>query len=683
MPPGRDPWYPRGTRPARRAGLAEASTDPIAIIGREPELAALRSFLDGEGTPQALVLAGGPGFGKTTLWAAGADAARERHMRVLAARPSEAEAQLSFAALIDLFDEVDVAELEGPVPAPQRRALDVALLRAEPTGEPPEPHAIAVGFLNALRGLAAAKPIVVAVDDVPWLDRPSGETLAFAARRLQGHDVRFLLARRPGAETSLERALEGGGQRRIEVGPLEPGGDAAAPVRAARPDAATAGAPPDRRFDAGQSTLCAGAWARGGRARACGAGRGHPGARHGGGPAGHPCRGARRARAQGLARHRAERRPPGVGAHGDRRFPRARRRLRRRPDRPRTGPRAPVPPTARRGGEETLAGIRAPRAASGAGRRGRGRGAPSPSPRPGDREPRCGACGRRGPGGGGGVGEGRAAGGRGAGRARAPPDAVRVARPCRPPAHARRLPGSGGRAAARVGPAHSRARLAAARQRARPCVAASRRGRQRQDPRRARESSRVRAGGLRNRPGTAGARAGDEGESCCRQRRLRDPRRGGVGHGGAAGFATRRTRGGAEGTARARLGAEPSRTPDRRPVRALPRRIRRRRSDRQYSSARRGPAARLARRGEPCSGDVHQVPGARGRARRAAFVRSAPSAPVRARAPHRRVGRRSATPGRVGRVLGGGAADLADVRALPGAPCRRARASRRGGAVGR
>jgi DNA-binding CsgD family transcriptional regulator len=204
------------------AGVHEASTArPNSIVGREPELEALRLFVEGD--PYALVLAGGPGFGKTTLWEAGIAAARERRVRVLSARPSEAEAQLSFAALIDLLDQVDAEELDGLLPAPQRRALDVALLRAEPAGEPPQPHAIAVGFLNVLRGLAAAGPLVVAVDDVPWLDRPSGEALAFAARRLHGNDARFLLARRPGEETLLEQALEEGRSERLEVGPLSLG----------------------------------------------------------------------------------------------------------------------------------------------------------------------------------------------------------------------------------------------------------------------------------------------------------------------------------------------------------------------------------------------------------------------------------------------------------------------------
>jgi DNA-binding CsgD family transcriptional regulator len=144
-------------------------------------------------------------------------------MRVLSARPSEAEAQLSFAALIDLLVGVGTDELHRLLPAPQRRALDVALLRDEPSDEPPEPHAIAVAFLNALRGLAAVGPLVVAVDDVPWLDRPSAEALAFAERRLHGLDVRFLLARRPGAETPVEHALAEIGPRRLEVGPLSLG----------------------------------------------------------------------------------------------------------------------------------------------------------------------------------------------------------------------------------------------------------------------------------------------------------------------------------------------------------------------------------------------------------------------------------------------------------------------------
>jgi AAA ATPase domain len=119
-------------------------------IGREPELARLHGFLEGRGDGQSLVLVGGPGIGKTTLWEAGIAAARDRGCRTLAARASGADARLAFAAVIDLLDEVGAEELEA-LPAPQRRALEVAVLRADPVGPPPELRAIALGLLNVLR----------------------------------------------------------------------------------------------------------------------------------------------------------------------------------------------------------------------------------------------------------------------------------------------------------------------------------------------------------------------------------------------------------------------------------------------------------------------------------------------------------------------------------------------------
>ena len=141
-------------------------------------------------------------------------------MRVLTARASGADAQLSFAALIDLLDGVDREEFSG-LPAPQLHALEVALLRAEPTGAPPAPQAIALGFLNGLRALVSRGPLVIAIDDVQWLDVPSAEVVAFAARRLEGLPVAFLLAKRPGRVGALERALEP--TNRVDVGPLSLG----------------------------------------------------------------------------------------------------------------------------------------------------------------------------------------------------------------------------------------------------------------------------------------------------------------------------------------------------------------------------------------------------------------------------------------------------------------------------
>ena len=192
------------------------------VVGRESELAVLGRFLEGEGDAPALVLTGGPGLGKTTLWEATVDEARRRGLRVLSSRASGAEAKLSFTALIDLLDGVEGEELAA-IPRPQLSALEVALLRAEPAGTAPESRAIALGVFNGLRALAARGRLLVAVDDLQWLDPPSSEALSFAARRLEDRSVAFLLARRPGRPSALERAFAPARLERLDVGPLSLG----------------------------------------------------------------------------------------------------------------------------------------------------------------------------------------------------------------------------------------------------------------------------------------------------------------------------------------------------------------------------------------------------------------------------------------------------------------------------
>jgi hypothetical protein len=121
------------------------------VIARAGELGAIERFVAASADhPSILVLEGEPGIGKMTLWEAAIDAARNRQVRILAARASGAEAQLSFAGLTDLLETVD-EDTFAALPAPQRPALEVALLRAAPTGASPEPRAIALGLLNVLR----------------------------------------------------------------------------------------------------------------------------------------------------------------------------------------------------------------------------------------------------------------------------------------------------------------------------------------------------------------------------------------------------------------------------------------------------------------------------------------------------------------------------------------------------
>ena len=197
-----------------------------AVVGRERELSFLDKFLEvvPEG-PVCLLIEGEAGIGKTTLWreAAAAAAVRGRSYRVLACQPVESETQLAYSALGDLLEDVQAEPLSG-LPEPQRRALEVALLRREAEGPAPHARAVSLGLLGVFRSLAKASPVVVAVDDVQWLDRPSASALEFVARRLKEEPIGLLVAQRREAggdvPLDLERALPEGRFERLPVGPL-------------------------------------------------------------------------------------------------------------------------------------------------------------------------------------------------------------------------------------------------------------------------------------------------------------------------------------------------------------------------------------------------------------------------------------------------------------------------------
>lgn len=199
--------------------------DDRSGVGRDAEMRAVEALLELSGVSRCLVLAGDPGIGKTTVWEAGCSHARQNGFLVLCARASEAETGLLFAGLADLMEDVP-PEVMSTVPRPQRHALDVATCRADPGDKAPEPFAAAAGLLSLLSAAAADMPLLVAIDDVQWLDGASAEALRFAVRRLVHRDrpIRFLLCRRPGRRTALEEVFRAAGTLEIRtLGPLSVG----------------------------------------------------------------------------------------------------------------------------------------------------------------------------------------------------------------------------------------------------------------------------------------------------------------------------------------------------------------------------------------------------------------------------------------------------------------------------
>lgn len=164
------------------------------LVGRTAECASLRTLLAGahRGDAGVLLVRGEIGIGKTRLVDFVTQEAAGNGFTVLRASGHEAESELSFAGLSWLLDPL--ARLAPQLPGPQSDAIAGALQWGPVTGG--DRLAVAAATLTLLAAAAEEQPLLVAVDDVHWLDLPSLEALIFAARRLKAERIAVVLAAR-------------------------------------------------------------------------------------------------------------------------------------------------------------------------------------------------------------------------------------------------------------------------------------------------------------------------------------------------------------------------------------------------------------------------------------------------------------------------------------------------------
>ena len=175
------------------------------MAGRELELADVSAFLtDATSRPRGLLIRGDAGIGKTTLWQRAREEAAARGFRVLSAQCQPSEIRMAFAGLADLLDDVEAAVIDG-LPPVLRGALDRVLLRGDASPAMDE-RAAAAAFRGVLQRLSTEAPVLVAIDDIQWLDVSSAVAVRFAARRLDGPIGVVATARTGGPSTADGRS---------------------------------------------------------------------------------------------------------------------------------------------------------------------------------------------------------------------------------------------------------------------------------------------------------------------------------------------------------------------------------------------------------------------------------------------------------------------------------------------
>lgn len=173
------------------------------LVGRESEMGRILAFLSTIRTDGgALLVTGEPGVGKTGLMNAASEAASAMGMRILRAAGVEFEAETSFSGLNQVL--LPLLGALSQLPAIHRDAINVALGFSD--GTAPGRLVVSNAALALLRQAAAARPVLIVLDDLPWLDRASAGVLGFVARRLTGSHVGLMGTSRTGDVHFFDRA---------------------------------------------------------------------------------------------------------------------------------------------------------------------------------------------------------------------------------------------------------------------------------------------------------------------------------------------------------------------------------------------------------------------------------------------------------------------------------------------
>ncbi|MDQ3734003.1 MAG: AAA family ATPase [Actinomycetota bacterium] len=170
------------------------------LVERERELDWLaqqvdRLVTDGDGGIAAIE--GPAGIGKSRLLSETVELARSRGANVLFARGSELENQLAFGGVRQLLaahiDALDPAGRTEVLRGPAAWAVPVLDNTAEPAQDLGDPL---YGLASVSMNLAEERPLLIAVDDIQWLDEASTMFLAYLARRIEGHRILLLVIHR-------------------------------------------------------------------------------------------------------------------------------------------------------------------------------------------------------------------------------------------------------------------------------------------------------------------------------------------------------------------------------------------------------------------------------------------------------------------------------------------------------
>jgi len=167
-----------------------STTSNGELFGRNAELEVVERFLNPDSWPAVLIVEGEAGMGKTVLWRAALETATARGYRILSCRGSRGEGRLSYSNLGDLLRPA-LEQSPSKLQPSDESVLRAALLRM---GARAKPDALRVflATLDALQELAARQPILLAIDDVQWLDSASMRGLRFVAHRLGSQPIGIL-----------------------------------------------------------------------------------------------------------------------------------------------------------------------------------------------------------------------------------------------------------------------------------------------------------------------------------------------------------------------------------------------------------------------------------------------------------------------------------------------------------